>query len=421
MNFAHLQNIEMIETSKEFTEFVEKNREKETDKLLLSYSGKCTFDLRLAVNTIEGRRKMVKKVPEWGSNRDLVYPWIISTEQCSSWHTAMFKQQFFRGYPLAIDLTGGLGVDSYYISKVCARVLMFEKNEALYSAAIHNFRALGASNVLFYNMEVSSITIEEVFKGKVSSDVAKKDICTYIDPSRRAKSGKRIYSVKDYEPDIFSLKDIILKYSDRLVVKISPMEDITQILKLFNDCEELHIISVYNECKEILLIIDSHQNSGNWNRTPIIAWNLNRKGEWESTSWTIGEETESNVEYTEPVEGMYLYEPNSSLIKGGAFRIICKRFSLRKADKSSHLYFSNLQNSEFQGKIFSIERVYDFDKRSLSDIRKHYQRSTVSVRNFPLSADELKNKLKIEEGEEFHIFGTTLPLNKKKLIVCKKI
>jgi hypothetical protein len=243
----------------------------------------------------------------------------------------------------------------------------------------------------------------------------------YIDPSRRKKGGKRIYSITDYEPDLLKIKADIQKNSSQLLVKISPMEDVSQTLKLVEGCRELYIISVNNECKELLLLIDPDYTNVKWENVPLEAWNLKRDGQWESLRWTIEEETNTKVELLAPEAGMYLYEPNSSLIKGGAFKVTSERFSLGKADKSSHLYFSKEFRSNFQGKSFKIIDIYNFGKGDLAEIRGRYPKASISVRNFPLPAEELRKKLKIEEGEEFHIFGTTLPLSQKKLIVCKKV
>lgn len=411
----------MIKVDNNFTDFVDNNMDKEPDKLLFSYSGKCKIDLRLAVSTIEGRKRMLKKVPEWGKNREIVYPSLLSVEQCSSWHTATFKQRFFKGASLAFDLTGGLGIDSYYISKVCKEVVMFERDPLLCSAAIHNFKVSGVSNINVQNYDVSPSSLNTQLNKHIKSKESVYRVITYIDPSRRKSGGKRVYSITDYEPDLLKIKDDILKNSDQLLVKISPMEDISQILKLINGCKELYIISVHNECKELLLLIDSKQNNHNWDKVPIEAWNLKRDGQWESSRWTIDEEIKMEIEYLAPKSGMYLYEPNSSLIKGGAFKVTAERFSLGKADKSSHLYFSKDLIPDFQGKSFKIIDIYNFGKGDQAEIRGCYPKASISVRNFPLPAEELRKKLKIEEGEEFQIFGTILPLNQKKLIVCKKV
>lgn len=411
----------MITVDNNFFDFVDNNMDKEPDKLLFSYSGKCSFDLKLAVSTIEGRKKMIKKVPEWGENREIVYPALISVEQCSSLQTAIFKQRFFKDASLVFDLTGGLGIDSYYISKVCKEVVMFEKDSLLCAAAVHNFKVAGASNIKVQHYDVTPTTLNSQLNKHIRSKESVSGIKVYIDPSRRKKGGKRIYSITDYEPDLLKIKADIQKNSSQLLVKISPMEDVSQTLKLVEGCRELYIISVNNECKELLLLIDPDCTNYKWENVPLEAWNLKRDGQWESLRWTIEEETNTKVELLAPEAGMYLYEPNSSLIKGGAFKVTSERFSLGKADKSSHLYFSKEFRSNFQGKSFKIIDIYNFGKGDLAEIRGRYPKASISVRNFPLPAEELRKKLKIEEGEEFHIFGTTLPLSQKKLIVCKKV
>jgi hypothetical protein len=411
----------MLKISKEFTEFTETHKEMDSGTLLLTFTGKCDFDLKLAVSTIEGRKKMVKKVPEWGVNKEIIYPTQLSVEQCSSWHTAQFKQRFFIETSLVFDFTGGLGVDSYYISKVCKELCMFEKSYSLYIAALHNFSILSAENINVQHIEISTLTIGSLMQKEINSKGSDLRIKAYIDPSRRGKGGKRLYSVKDYEPDLLEIKDEILKYADELLVKISPMEDISLVLKQVEGCERLFILSVNNECKELLLLLNSNSIRKNWDEVPLEAYNLKKDGSWEVTRWTIKEEMEREITYIIPQTGMFLYEPNSSIIKGGAFKTIAQKFELSKAEKSSHLYFSNELKKDFQGRCFLIEDIYDFGKREMRRVSEKYPRASVSVRNFPISSEELRKRLKIDEGEELHIFGTLLPQNQKKLIVCRKI
>lgn len=405
----------MKQSDEIFFNFIRDHSEDNTSALLLSASKYEGIDIRLAVSTIEGRRKMASKVPEWGERFDLTYPSSVNVEQCSSSYTAEFKQRYFKD-SYVFDITGGLGVDSYYIAKAACHVKMFEQNSLLCSAVESNFNRLGVENIEVFNKRVEKIDDIDGFTTGTNCSV-------YIDPSRRAESGDRIFAIRDYDPDIVSLKDDLFKHASRVVVKVSPMADITSVAKALPECSEIAIISVFNECKELLLILDRDRvkNPLKTSKIPIFAWNFRRAEKiWESFSWTIEEESESSPGFSEPEPEMFLYEPNASLLKGGAYKIIGERFGLSKAHTSSHLYFGRDMITGFPGRTFRIIDICEFGKQGIKYISKKYPKANVSVRNFPISSKALLERLKIEEGGETYIFGTLLPHNLRKLIVCKK-
>jgi len=411
----------MDPVNSKFKDFVQLYAQESVDKLLLSFSGKCEFDLKLAVSTIEVRRRLQKKVPEWAATEGMVFPNTVSAEQCSSYITALFKQRFFNKNTSVFDLTGGLGVDSYYISKASKNVIMCERDNLLSECAEHNFRILGAHNIVVENISTSESSISGLFKKYSETESNRNDIIAYIDPSRRGSGGERLRSLRNYEPDLIDIKDSILKHSGKIIAKISPMEDISELMREVKGCKRLHIVSVHDECKEIILEIDDFNKEIDIGEIPVEAWNYTKDDKWESVSWTLNEEREIDSVITTPVVDMYLYEPNSSIMKGGAYKVVANRYSVGKADKSSHIYFSDKFIANFPGRIFLIEAIYNFNKKCLAEISSRYPRASISTRNFPLSPVTLRNRLKINEGEKFHIFGTTLPHNLKKLIVCSKI
>ena len=135
-----------------FSKFVVENEGADTAMLLLSRNKYKDMDIDLAVNTIEVRRKLKKKVPSWYRVPELAYPLKLSGEQCSSEAAAMYKARilqrlFPEGNARVADLTGGLGVDSWAFSTAAASVLYNEMNPALASSAERNFRLLGRDNI----------------------------------------------------------------------------------------------------------------------------------------------------------------------------------------------------------------------------------------------------------------------------------
>ncbi len=401
--------------SKESIEFIRDHANDDPVKLLLSSKKVSHLDMRLIASTIEGRIKIATKVPEWGERFDLCYPSSVPLEQCSSAHTAEFKQVFFKDKDV-LDITGGLGVDSYYISKVAKSLIYYERNKELFEAVKYNFKCLGVKNTLFFNTEITD----------------KRDFCmldsgkvytVYADPSRRGPSDSRIFNPKDYEPDMNKLFVLLFEFADRVIIKVSPMADITSLIKNFRAVSEVVIVSVYSECKEILVIADK---SNFFTPIPaeqvaIKAVNFEKQAQaWKNFEWNLAEESESKAIISSPEKGDYMYEPNASLLKGGAFKILCTRYSLGKISLSSHLYISKDKISDFPGRSFQIEGIYNFDKKGIKEVSGCFPKANVSTRNFNLTPPELKQRLGIQDGGEIFLFGTLFNDNSRKIVVCKK-
>ena len=401
--------------SKESIEFIRNHASDDPVKLLLSSKKVPHSDMKLIVSAIEGRKKIAAKVPEWGERFDLCYPSSVSLEQCSSACTAEFKQYLFKQKDV-LDITGGLGVDSYYISKVAKSLIYFERNKELFDAVKYNFGRLEVVNTMFVNTEVNESSIPGV-------PDREKVYTVYADPSRRGPSDSRIFNPEDYEPNMNKLMDLLLGFADRIIIKVSPMADITSLIKSFTAVCEIIIVSVFNECKEILVIIDRKNRLSPVppEKVKIQAANFEKsEKKWKSFEWSLSEESSSGALISTPEKGTYMYEPNSGLLKGGAFKILCNRYSVGKISLSSHLYISKIQIPDFPGRSFRIEEIYDFDKKGIKEIGLRFPKANVSTRNFNLTPPELKERLGIKDGGEIFLFGTLFSDNSRKIVVCTK-
>jgi hypothetical protein len=401
--------------SKESIDFIREHASDDPVKLLLSSKKVPHSDMKLIVSTIEGRKKIAAKVPEWGERFDLCYPSSVSLEQCSSAYTAEFKQQYFIGKDV-LDITGGLGVDSYYISKAAKSLVYFERNKELFEAVKYNFGRLEVENITLVNTEVRE-------SRDLSMLDSKKVYAVYADPSRRGPSDSRIFNPEDYEPDMNKLMDLLLGLAERIVIKVSPMADISSLIKSIEAVDEIVIVSVFNECKEILVIIDrkNRMTPVPPEKMKIQAANFEKsEKKWNCFEWNLLEESSSNAVITTPQKGNYMYEPNSGLLKGGAFKILCNRYSAGKISLSSHLYISKTKIPDFPGRSFLIEEIYDFDKKGIKEIGLRFPKANVSTRNFNLTPPELKERLGIYDGGEIFLFGTLFSDNSRKIVVCTK-
>ncbi len=229
--------------------FIRDHAAEDTAKLLLASSRYPGIDVPFAVEQILARRQIRDKLPEWYANDDLVYPSRLAAEQCSSEPTARYKQRLLLG-TACCDLTGGLGVDSYYFSRRPGTAVTYIERHPLYcEAARHNFAALRAPGIRILNADARNLLRD-----------LRTDTC-YADPARRADSNRRVFALADCEPDILQLKPLLLENARRLIVKISPMADIGETLRLLPETREVHVISARNECKELLFLLEGDSPS----------------------------------------------------------------------------------------------------------------------------------------------------------------
>lgn len=392
--------------STELKNFIREHITGDTDKLLLSASRFPDIDMPFAVNQILARRQIREKLPSWFSNEDLIFPSRLSAEQCSSESTAQYKQQLFRGNTFC-DLTGGLGVDTFYFAQKAQQATYIERYPEYCEAAQQNFRTLQAHHIRILNANAYQ-AITSIYADTI-----------YIDPARRADSDRRIFALTDCEPDILQLKPLLFEHAKRIIIKISPMADLGETLRLLPETQEIHIIAVKNECKELLFILEAN-NSLEKKEIPLIyAVNLQSHCEMSPFVFTLSQEKNA-LSYTTATLGEYLYEPHAALLKSGAFKLIAQRYQVAKLHRHSHLYTSNGIQESFPGRIFRIEETFPFSGKLLRSLKDSFPKANLTTRNFPLSVAELRKRSGIKEGGDIYLFATTLTGENRILIAARK-
>ena len=373
------------------------------DPFELSLKHKTLFGLptQIIADQIAARKKAKTKLPEWYATKGIVYPPLISMEQCSSEITAKHKTKILSGESL-IDLTGGAGIDTFYLSKVFEHVIYVERNATLCEIAKHNFQILGATNI-------------EVVHGdseKFINTYDKKVSAIFIDPARRSESNQKVFLWSDCEPDIQTLQGRLLLISKNVLIKASPILDVSAGASDLNDLKSVHIVSLKNECKELLYLLGQAEVS---KEITTVNYKSNETAEY--FSFNRDEETETKVTYEKPKA--FLYEPNSSIMKSGAFKVLGAKLDLKKLHPNTHLYTSENLVEGFPGRVFSIEAVVKYDKK---EIFKHLpqKKANIAVRNFPDDVATIRKKTRIQPGGEVYIFATTLYDNQKAMIICHK-
>ena len=405
--------------------FVRQHANDDVRKLALQGAKDAEVDLQMALQQIAGRQTARRKLPSWAEVEGVIYPPHLNMEQCSSEQTARYKSQIAGKGESMVDLTGGLGVDFYWISQGFRQRTYVEQNELLCAIAQENFRRLGRSccvcccDTATYLTEMPHVSL------------------AFLDPARRNEHGGRTYSIEDCTPNILELLPLLVQKADRILFKLSPMLDWRKAVSDLENASpngvfkvaEVHIVSVDNECKELLLLLDKEQTDGlrvvcvngasSFTFLPSVGMFSSQAGNNLFPVWEYL--TDSDLADSP----LNLYEPNASIMKAGCFAELEAQFPVQQISVNSHLFLSSDEINDFPGRKFKILSISSMNKQ---EIKKKFSESLVpmesaniAVRNFPMSAEQLRKKLKLKDGGDTYIFATTLASGEHKLFFCRKI
>ena len=392
----------------------------------------------------ENLRRLLLKLPEWASaGPSLKIPSRLNLEQCSSSATARYKaslaariveessavsehlrseatERVWGKRPPVIkaiaDFTGGLGADSWAFSKVCSSVLYNEMNPDLAAAVESNFGLVGVSNVVFRNCELVPGRAGEILDGFIPDLI-------FMDPARRGAAGQKVFRLEDCQPNVLELKEELLEICPNLLLKLSPMADISLLCRqLGPEVREVHCIGAGGECKELLVWIQKGCNGG---VSICVAGDSSDGNIAQLLTFTPEEEAAAAVKFFADGEELagtagLLFEPSAVTMKAGCFRLLCSRFGLTKLGKSTQLYAlagnSAAEDASYDelrrlGKLFRIKRIVPFSGAAVAALGREFPRCEVSARNMPLSSDELRRKMKCGSGGDVHIFAAGADFN----------
>lgn len=381
--------------------FIVQHLNDDTDRLLLSAHRYPGVDMPFVVDQILARRQLKNKLPEWAANDDLIMGGRVPAEQCSSEQTALYKQSLVKGASIC-DMTGGMGVDLFYMSRGLKKAIYTERQHHLCENARHNFSVLGADNIEIREGDGQTMPIPDV-----------DTIC--LDPARRANDGSRVYDLASCEPNVVEWQEELLSHCKRLVVKMSPMADVSRVLKLMPAISQIHIVGVKGECKEVLAVCDKEIPA---NDVEIFCVDMLQSRNHE-LRYRVSEEENGRSAFAEQV-GTYLYEPDVCILKAGAFKTLCSRFDILKLDVNSHLYTSDVLVPDFPGRVFLVDERLPFSSKSIKSLSKAFPKANITARNFPMTADELRKRSGIKDGGDIYLFATMLKDFGNILLKCRK-
>jgi 16S rRNA G966 N2-methylase RsmD len=369
-------------------------------ELLLRKNIPPEVDIKFAAQQVEGRQRAREKLPTLALHNDFIFPQKLSLEQSSSEFTAKYKSQLFYNQNV-IDVTGGLGVDAFYIAQCAKSVAYVEKNTELCKVAQHNFSALGAKNITVHCGD----GIQLLKEGTQHFDAI------YLDPARRDSNQNRVVSLADCEPNVPEHLDFFLSKADTLVLKASPMLDITQAVRELQCVCEVHVVAVKNECKELLFVCRKGIAQPCIRCVDVLSA--------QSFEYTQGEENQAVAQYADSPK-RYLYEPNVALLKAGAFKLPCSRFGVEKLHPDTHLYTSDILAPDFFGRIFEVQQTFSLSGAELKKYLPEMQ-ANLAVRNFPHTVADIRKKYKIKDGGNSYLFAATLYGGERRLIKTVKV
>lgn len=368
--------------------------------LLFTKSPFPKVSIKELVEQIDAKTRIKKKLPTWFSTPNIYYANKLNISQTSSELTAKYKADIVNGKTL-LDITGGFGVDSYAFSKKMQLVYHLEENKKLSEIARHNFKALKATNI----KTIGRDGLKFLSNNDIDFD------WIYIDPSRRTEKKEKVYFLSDCKPDVIKHLDLLFLKCKTILIKTGPLLDLEAGIRQLENIVEAHILGVENEVKEVLWVLQKDYSDS----VLIKAVNLGKNNR-EDFTFYLHEEKQAISQYTNPEE--YLYEPNTPILKSGAYRLLGERYGLKKISQHSHIYTS-MEFKKFPGRSFKILETLLYNKKLIRSLG--VAKANITTRNFPMSVAEIRKKTKLKDGGEVYLFFTRNKAEKLIIIKCRKI
>lgn len=390
--------------SEEEIAFIQAHLHDNPGELILKAGKYKGLDVKKLAMQIQSRQKALKKLPEWSAHEKLIFPPALSVEQCSSEATAHYKGSLASGNKL-VDITGGMGIDCYYMSRNFMQTHYYEHQPQVAATATFNFAHLGASHIHVHTGD----SLEAMVSGGITTD------WLYADPARRDANKEKVVKLADCTPDVVTSLPTFLQAARHIMIKTSPLLDIDLAARELQKLKEVHVVGYEQECKELLFVLDRDLEGLDFiikvrvvdaDGKPVYLLDFDREGERAAVP-----------SYAPPLH--YLYEPHAAILKAGAFKTLCTAYRVDKLAVHSQLYTSEQYVTDFPGRIFKVMAVCKPDIREIS---KYIPagKAHITTRNFPAKPEELRKKWKLKDGGDHYLFATTLADHSRVVIVCIK-
>lgn len=379
-------------------DFIKQNLNADIRKLAFAKNPFPEINWQQLLNQIKSRQKALEKIPHWGAIDGIIYPPALSIEQCSSQATALFKSTLIKDGTV-LDVTGGMGIDDYFLSLNNTSVIYCELQTEVFETAQHNFKLLNATNIITHQGD----GIEKLKEQQEQLDHV------YLDPARRDNQLHKVFLIEDCTPNVVEHLHLFQQKCKNLWIKTSPLLDLTATIQKLQQVTACYIIAVQNEVKELLWHVQ-------WQPTqePVKIITVDIHNE-ETRQWSATFPDLADADYSEPLQ--YLYVPNSAMFKSGLFNSIGQHYKLYKLQQHAHLYTSD-EWIDFPGRSFVITEIIPYQKQNFKRLKGLV--ANISTRNFPEKVETLIKKHQLKNGGTTFAFFTTNVHQEKIVILAHK-
>lgn len=392
----------MVYNNEEFVSWVIEHLNHDPAELSLKFHGKMPW-IEEAVMQVKCRKKTRKKLEKELECPSFYFPTALSAEQCTGDRLADFHASLIKDGDSVLDMTCGLGIDSLHFAEKAKSVTSIDRNPELCEALKHNASALGLDNITVVTADCSEF---------LNASTSEYDVI-FIDPARRGMEGERLFGLHDCSPDVIDLLPLIKKHCSKLIIKASPMLDLTQITRELPGARDIYVTGNNTECKEVVIVIDFNINAES--ETMIHALSASN-----DFAFRRSEENTAEATFSDPPASGYLYEPNPEIMKAAPFKLLSQLFGINKISPNTHLYWSEHRVDNFPGNVLRIVKNIDYASSNIKRFAKEFPEIRVTARNFGITADQLRKKLKVKDGGELRLFATTSASDKKIMIVTEE-
>ena len=375
----------------EIQQFINANLITDLHSLLLKKSPFPEVSMQEIIQQIKGKKVAQRKFG-FLVKEGIIFPPNLNLEQASSQSTAEFKAKNLKGKNF-LDLTCGFGIDAYFLSEKFEKIVLIEQNSELIEIVKQNWMVLGRK-ANFINEKL------EIF---LAENAEKFDLI-YLDPARRDHEKNKKFLLEDLSPNLLEIQEKLSEISDEIIVKLSPLIDISYLFSVLKSVSKIQIIAVKNEVKELLVFINSSSKSDE-----IEVSTINLESDEPEFVYKLNEEKTAISTFSEPLK--FLYIPNNAVLKSGAFNLVSEKFNIKKLHPNSHFYTSEERLISFPGRILEVEKI------EAKAIKKGEKFNIIS-KNHPLSPEEIKKKYKISDGGNSYLIFTQ---SQKGKIILKSV
>jgi hypothetical protein len=340
---------------------------------------------RAALETAILRRAAEVKFPQAGR----MYFTREALEQASPSEVSVYRAGRYRPFSRLADLGCSIGGDTFHLS-AAAPTVGIDIDPLRLAMASANAQALG--------LEARTGFLQADLNEPLPLALSK-DMALFFDPARRA-GGRRVFSVRDYQPPLSVLSGWLAHYP-AVGVKISPG---VKLEELSSYDAEVEFISLGGDLKEAVLWSGPLNTA--WRRATVLPGSHTLAAGDPAVG--LPEDKLPRLPLSEPKA--YLYEPDPAILRAGLVAFLGEQLEAAQLDPDiAYLTAEKIQDTPF-ARVWAVEDWFPFGLKRLRAYLRERQvgRVVVKKRGSPLQPEALIRELRLKGPEERVIFLTHL-------------